>query len=210
MSRLRTVLETKMRHSGNWQYVVMRTPVGLLRGINVGGHNRLAMSDLRETVRELGFSDVVPYIQSGNVVFSCAETDRTNLSTHLEQAIANRSNVRTGVVVLSRPQLRSVVADIPYPQETNPKFLHVVFHRDQISPDTAETVAAAVQRARDKGSRDDATVIGNSLYLRTPDGLGRSVLAAELSRPPVATATEVVNTMRNWASVTRLMALLDD
>ncbi|WP_313815654.1 DUF1697 domain-containing protein [Citricoccus sp.] len=188
----------------------MRTHVGLLRGINVGGHNRLAMSDLREIVRGLGFSDVVTYIQSGNVVFSCDETEGTKLSTKLEQAIADRSDVRTGVVVLSRPHLRSVVADNPYPRETNPKFLHVVFHRDQISPDTAETVAAAVQRARDKGSRDDATVIGNFLYLHTPDGLGRSVLAAELSRPPAATATDVVNTMRNWATVTRLMALLDD
>ncbi|WP_188805889.1 DUF1697 domain-containing protein [Citricoccus zhacaiensis] len=188
----------------------MRTHVGLMRGINVGGHNRLAMSDLREIVTGLGFSDVVTYIQSGNVVFSCIETDCTQLSTQLEQAITDRSSVRTGVVVLSRPQLRSVVADNPYPQETNPKCLHVVFHRDQISRATAETVTAAVQRARGKGSRDDATVIGSSLYLRTPDGLGRSVLAAELSRPPAATATEVVNTMRNWATVTRLMALLDD
>ncbi|WMY79702.1 DUF1697 domain-containing protein [Citricoccus sp. I39-566] len=188
----------------------MRTHVGLMRGINVGGHNRLAMSDLREIVAGLGFSDVVTYIQSGNVVFSSVETDGTTLSTKLEQAIADRSSVRTGVVVLSRPRLRSVVADNPYPGETNPKFLHVVFHRDQISPATAETVTAAVRRARDRGSHDEATVIGRSLYLRTPDGLGRSVLAAELSRPPAATAIEAVNTMRNWATATRLMALLDD
>lgn len=187
----------------------MRTHVGLLRGINVGGHNRLAMADLREIVMALGFRDVETYIQSGNVVFTCAEFNLAELSTKLEQAIADRSDVRPGVVVLSRAQFKSVVANNPYPQEANPKCLHVVFHKEQIDPDTVNAVAEAVQRARSKGSLDEATVLGSSLYMRTPDGLGRSVLAAELTRLPASTATDGVNTMRNWATVTRLRSLLD-
>ena len=67
-----------------------------------------------------------------------------------------------------------------------------------------------MQRARGKGSKDEASAVGSYVYMRTPDGLGRSVLAAELSRTTAATRTEVANTMRNWATVTRLMALLDD
>lgn len=186
--------------------LIVRTHVALLRGINVGGHNRLAMSDLRGIVTALGFGDVATYIQSGNVVLSSSEADSTRLSVTLEQAIADRSDVRPSVVVLSRPQLRSVVADNPYPEETNPKCLHVVFHRERISPEAVDAVTAAERRARSKGSRDEAAVIGSSLYMRTPDGLGRSVLAAQLARPQGAPTTDVVSTMRNWATITKMMA----
>lgn len=103
-----------------------------------------------------------------------------------------------------------MVADNPYPHETDPKRLHVVFHREPISPDAATAVAEAEQRARSRGSLDEATVVGRSLYLRTPEGLGRSVLADLLARPRRASTSAVVNTMRNWATVTVLMAMLDE
>lgn len=188
----------------------MRTHVALLAGVNVGGHNRLVMSDLREIVMALGLSDVATHIQSGNVVFSSLESGATKLAVTLEEAIADRAGVRPGVVVLSHAQFRAVVDQNPYPQETNPKFLHVDFHRDRIRPDVVAAVTAAEQRAGSKGSRDEATVIGRVLYMRTPDELGRSKLAAELSRPREAMTNGAVNTMRNWASVTRLMVLLDE
>ena len=186
----------------------MRTHVALLRGVNVGGHNRLPMADLRRIVESLGHDDVATYIQSDNVVFGSSETDPERLAATLEHAIADSVGVRPGVVVLSRSQLESVVADNPYPQEDDPKRLHVVLHRAPISPDAAAVVTEAEQRARDKGSRDEATVLGSSLYLRTPDGLGRSVLADLLTRGPAARTHRAVTTMRNWATVTALVALL--
>lgn len=186
----------------------MRTHVALLRGINVGRHNRLAMADLRRIVEGLGFDAVATYIQSGNVVFSSGATGSLALADTIERAIADGSPVTPGVVVVARDELRSVVAQNPYPDETNPKFLHVVFHREPVPAASVAAVREAEQLARAKGSRDEATVTGRSLYLHTPDGLGRSVLAELLSRP--AAARDVVTTMRNWATVTRLMAMLDE
>jgi uncharacterized protein (DUF1697 family) len=183
--------------------------VALLRGINVGGHNKVAMTDLRDVVTSLGHKDVATYIQSGNVVFHSAEDDTTRLADALEHQIAERLGVRSSVVVLSRDELARVIADNPYPQETDPKCLHAVFRRHEMSPDAIAAVAVAQQRAHDKGSRDEATVIGRILYLRTPDGLGRSELAAQLARSGAATTSDTAGTARNWATVTKLMALLD-
>jgi uncharacterized protein (DUF1697 family) len=187
----------------------VRTHVALLRGINVGGKNKLAMADLRAITESLGVSDVASYIQSGNVVFGCSGGSSAELAVRLERAITDRSDVHPGVVILSREDLASVIAGNPYPEETNPKALHVVFHREPIDPKATAAVQAAVERAQAAGSRDEATVVGSTLYLRTPDGLGRSALGAALTRPG-ATGAGAVATARNWATVTKLAALLDE
>jgi uncharacterized protein (DUF1697 family) len=185
------------------------THVALLRGINVGGRNRVAMADLREVVTSLGHSDVATYIQSGNVMFTSEEADTTALAAALERAIAEALTVRPRVVVLSRNELSHVIADNPFPDETNPQCLHAAFRSGDVGPDEVAAVAAAVQRAREKGSRDEAQVLGRTLFLRTPDGLGRSELAAQLARSGGALASLAPATMRNWATVRRLLALCD-
>jgi uncharacterized protein (DUF1697 family) len=187
----------------------MRTHVALLRGINVGGHNEVAMADLRQLVTSLGHADVATYVRSGNVVFTSPQTDTSTLADALELQIAERLGVRPGVVVLSREQLAQVIADNPYPQETNPRCLHAVLRRREMGPEQIAAVATAQQRATDKGSRDEAAVVGRTLFLRTPDGMGRSELAAQLARSGGALSSAAAGTARNWATVTRLMALLD-
>jgi len=179
--------------------------LALLRGINVGGHNKVAMADLRDLATALGFADVTTYIQSGNLLFSCAEADTAELADKLERAIASQLNVRPAVVVLSGSELTQVMADNPYPDEANPKCLHAVFRRDEVGPDGVAAVAAAVQRARETGSRDDAAIVGRTLFMHTPDGFGRSELAARL----VNSKAQATGTARNWATVTKLMAMLD-
>ena len=184
----------------------MPSHVALLRGINVGGHNKVAMADLRDVVASLGHTDVETYIQSGNVVFTSAETDTAAVAAALERAIAERTGVQAGVVVVSREELDRIVAGNPYPEETDPKRVHVVFHRGGTRG--TDAVAAAEQRAWDKGSPDRATVVDGTLYLHTPDGLGRSELAAQLARPAVAREVGDTATTRNWSTVLRLHAML--
>jgi uncharacterized protein (DUF1697 family) len=113
--------------------------------------------------------------------------------------------VQPAVVVLSRAGLARVIADNPFPQEPSPKCLHAVFQREEMTPDAIAAIAAAQQSARAKGSRDEAIVVGRTLFLRTPDGLGRSELATQLPR----SRGHAAGTARNWATVTRLMAMLD-
>ncbi len=185
----------------------MRTHVALLRGINVGGRNKIAMADLREVAASLGHTDVGTYIQSGNVLFTAQETDTGAMAAALEQAIGEALGVRPGVVVISRDELRQVIRDNPYPGEPNPRYVHTVFFCEPLGPGVPEQVADAVRRAAERGGRDAAQVIGRTVFLHTPDGFGRSELATLLlgrAGSPVAGGTA-----RNWATVTKLLALCD-
>jgi uncharacterized protein (DUF1697 family) len=161
----------------------MPTHVALLRGINVGGRNKVAMADLREVVASLGYADVATYVQRGAI----------------EAALEERLGVSPAVVVLSRKELEQVVDGNPWPEERDGKHLHVVFTAGE--PD-ADVVAAAQEKA---AGGDEARIVGGMLYMHTPNGLGRSKLAAELARrgPKDGTA-------RNWTTVTKLLAMLSD
>jgi uncharacterized protein (DUF1697 family) len=180
--------------------------LALLRGINVGGRSKVAMADLRDVATSLGHAEVATYIQSGNLLFATADTDAASLADGLEAEIASRLGVRPAVVVLSGPDLAQVITDNPFPGEANPRYVHAIFHRDAIDADGIARVAAAVERVRQSGSRDDAVVVGRALYIHTPDGFGRSDLAAQLTRKSVQPA----GTARNWATVTKLMTMLGE
>jgi len=184
----------------------MATHIALLRGINVGGRNKVAMADLREVMASLGHTDVVTYIQSGNVVFSTGDADTEAMASALEQAIAGALGVKPAVVVLSRADLAQAIQDNPYAGEPNPKAVHAVFFRD-MPPGLAEAIAAAEQRDAERGGQGSAQVVGRTLFVHTPLGFGRSELAAYLlgrSASPAAAGTA-----RNWATVTKLLALCD-
>jgi uncharacterized protein (DUF1697 family) len=189
--------------------VGMPTHVALLRGINVGGRNRVAMAALREVVRGLGHTEVATWIQSGNVVFTSAEHDPAAIAAALERAIGDQLGVRPRVVALSCLELAQVVAGNPFPGEEDPRLLHAVFWNGPLGPELLAAVAAAQQRSRELGGRDEARVVGTTLYLHTPDGLGRSELAAQLTRMGAGRAGGRAATARNWATVRKLLAMCD-
>lgn len=190
-----------------------RTHLLLLRGINVGGRNRLAMADFVAVLESLGHEEVVTYIQSGNAAFRAGalrrgETaDPAALAGAVEKALALRCGVTCGAVAVSRDEFAEVIAANPYVSGAgrDPKTVHVVLRGADFTPDELTAMSAAYDRARAKGSPDEMTVVGRTLYLQTPAGLGRSELAAQLSR----TAGMRSGTARNWATVTRLAELLD-
>jgi uncharacterized protein (DUF1697 family) len=186
----------------------MPTHIALLRGINVGGHNKVSMTDLRQVFESLGHTEVATYIQSGNVVFTPGGTGtvlgNAEHAGALEQAIASATGVSPKVVVLTADELDQVVRENPFPDEPNPKCLHAVFYATGPGPD-ADAVAAAQRQAEERGSRDEAQVKGRTLYLHTPDGLGRSELANLLLAR--ARGAAAAGTARNWATVTKLVSL---
>ncbi len=184
----------------------MATHIALLRGINVGGRNKVAMADLRKVMASLGHTGVVTYIQSGNAVFTTAEADTGALASALEQAISAALGVTPAVVVLSREELEQAVRDSPYPDEPNPKYVHAVFFRET-PPGVAEAIAAGEQREAERGGRDSARMVGRTLFVHTPDGFGRSELALFLLGRRASPAA--AGTARNWATVTKLLALCD-
>jgi uncharacterized protein (DUF1697 family) len=184
----------------------MPSHVALLRGVNVGGR-KVVMAELRQVVTSLGHTDVATYIQSGNVIFTAAQSDAGALAHAMEAAIAAAFDMRVAVVVLSRADLAEVIRVNPYPAEPNPRFVHGVFLPADPDQATLAGVEAAVKQVAEQGSSDEATLIGRTMYLHTPDGFGRSALATALlakRSSPVATGTA-----RNWATVTKLLALCD-
>ncbi|MBO0823600.1 MAG: DUF1697 domain-containing protein [Actinobacteria bacterium] len=178
--------------------------LALLRGINVGGHNKVAMADLRQIAADLGYTDISTYIQSGNLMFSSDDPDAAGHADLLQKAIAERLGVHAGVVVLTAGELDAVITGNPFPNETNDRCVHAVLRTGPMDSRALTAVAEAVRKARERGSRDNAIVVGQTLYLHTPDGFGRSDLAARL----VSSAAQAGGTARNWATVNKLRALL--
>jgi uncharacterized protein (DUF1697 family) len=189
--------------------------VALLRGVNNLGGNKVTMAELRAVVTALGHKDVVTYIQSGNVLFAprpgntrtAGQVDTAALAAELEQAIAVGTGVRARAVVLSAEELVRCVRDNPYPGQANPRLLHAVFLPELPGPGLAAWVADAERHARAEGSRDEAQVLGRTVYLHTPDGYPRSELRRVLARAGGPTSPALAGTARNWATVSRLLEL---
>ena len=200
--------------SGSGQNNAMASHVALLRGINVGGRNKVPMADLREVVTSLGHTGVTTYIQSGNVLFSTADTDTAKLAAALESAIGQRFGIWASVVVLSRDDLAEVLAGNPYPDEPNPKCVHVVFLNAEPPEDLLARIAAAESAASAKGSRDTIRGVGRALFLHTPDGYGNSDLALAVFRivsaPAKQKKQDLAATARNWATATKLLSLCEE
>jgi uncharacterized protein (DUF1697 family) len=192
----------------------MASHVALLRGINVGGRNKVPMAELREVAVALGHAEVATYIQSGNLLFSTAETDNAKLAAALESAIEDRFGLWSSVVVLSRDELAEVLAANPYADEPNPRLVHVVFLNADPPRDVLDRIAAAVSAAAAKGSRDTVQAAGAALYVHTPDGFGKSELALNLFRilaPPAKQKKQGLGaTARNWATATKLLSLCEE
>jgi uncharacterized protein (DUF1697 family) len=172
--------------------------VALLRGINVGGHGKLPMADLRAIAEELGYGDVATYIQSGNLVLSTSDGAAT-VQRDLATAIAAATDVAPAVMVRTRAQLAKVVRDNPFlARGEDVGHLHVVFTDGPVAPALAALDLASY-------APEEAIAVGRELHLFLPNGVGRSKLAVDLGRQKGA-----VGTMRNWRTVTAILAMADE
>jgi uncharacterized protein (DUF1697 family) len=161
-------------------------------------------------VASLGHTEVTTYIQSGNVLFTrgtAGRTDTAALAAELERAIAGGTGVRARAVVLSREELAGCLRGNPYPGQADPRRLHAVFLPGVPGPDLAAWVADAERQVRANGSRDEAQLVGRTVYLHTPDGYPPSELRRVLARAGGPTSAAMAGTARNWATVRKLVEL---
>jgi uncharacterized protein (DUF1697 family) len=186
----------------------MATHVALLRGINLGGKNKVAMTDLRTLVAGLGHADVSTYIQSGNVLFSAPPgADCADAAQAISEAIAATLGVTAPVVVITRDELAEIHAANPFPDEPDPKRVHAVVLSQPPGPELAAKLEAAVAQASAKGDPSAVATVGRTLYLHTPAGYGRSDLAAAVLRTVSSPKAGLTGTARNWATMTKLLDL---
>lgn len=174
------------------------THIALLRGINVGGHNKLPMADLRDLFDQLGHTNVATYVQSGNIVFTSETSDEPTLIRGITTAIHDRFAYNVPTIVRTTGELATVASHHPYrAAEPDDAKLHVIF-LDEAPPSEA---IPALDPAR--FTPDEFTLEGRHLYVVYPNGQGRSKLTIDA----VERAYGVTATARNWRTVTRLLEL---
>jgi uncharacterized protein (DUF1697 family) len=88
--------------------------VALLRGINVGGHNKVNMSDLKDLFAELGCQETITYIQSGNIVFKTETKEQSSIEKAIKERIIEKFSVNVEVIVKSREELSKIIAETPF------------------------------------------------------------------------------------------------
>jgi len=174
--------------------------VALLRGINVGRNKRVPMSQLRQMVTDLGYTDVVTYLQSGNAVFTSASSP-TYAAQAIEQGLAAGVGVESKVVVRSHAELVAAVDADPLKEVARDPARHLVGFLSG-EPD-AEHRAALVDFIGAQTDPDQCSIIGNHLYLWCPQG----ILDSLFTKVDWNKRLGVTTTMRNWSTVTRLVDL---
>ena len=177
----------------------MGRQVALLRGINLGPRNRIAMPELREALGEAGYGEVRTYVQSGNLVLDSSDSPAA-LEAALERLISERFSLEIPVIARTRKELAAVVKRNPLADVAeDPKRYQVSFLSDKLKPkqlDELNAIATGEERL---------VAHGRELYAWHPDGVGRSKLSAKLAGAGLG----VKATARNWKTVETLLEMAD-
>jgi uncharacterized protein (DUF1697 family) len=178
----------------------MANRIVLLRGINLGSTNRIAMPALRDAFAEAGFDAVRTYLQSGNVVVSSKAAPKT-VAQKTRRLIADEFGLDIDVVVRTRDELAEVVRRNPLAKVAkDPKRYQVSF--------LDRKPAREVVRKLEELAVDEERLVadGRELYAWHPGGVARSKLWTALAGRGLG----VTATARNWTTVTKLLELADD
>ena len=177
----------------------MTTHVALLRAINVAGHNKVRMAELRDLLADLGFANVQSLLQSGNLVFDSRAGTPARLESTLEQAARDRLQLETAFFVRTAKEWAEIVAGNPFPDEAKRDPGHLVVMSLKGAPDREHVTALEKAIV----GREVVRAGGRHLYLVYPDGIGRS----KLTNASIERKLGTQGTARNWNTVLKLAAL---
>ncbi len=175
--------------------------LALLRGINVGGNNIIKMADLKAWFESMGLTDVVTYIQSGNVIFKSAEKDKAKLTIKIEVGLSERFNYEARLVTITHKQLKQTVEDAPrgFGKEPDKFRYDVVFLKEPLTP------KEAMKSVSVKEGIDNAYAGKDVLYFSRLIAKASSSHLTKIVGMPVYQNM----TIRNWNTTTRLLALME-
>lgn len=174
----------------------MAVCVAMLRGINVGGHKRIKMDQLRISFEALGFERVSTYIQSGNVVFKVAKGSPARLGKNIEERIVSDFGFSASVIVRTSAELSEIIAANPFLKQRgiDHEKLHVTFLSE------IPAAPALKKLAEFTVAPDQSRCVGREIFLHLPNGFS----ASSLWKVPWEKALAVVTTTRNWRTVNAL------
>lgn len=175
----------------------MVTVVILLRGINVGGHHKVKMSELSEYCTQLGAHEVSTYIQSGNIVCQLPASALADFPQRLSHFIASKKGFSPDAILITKSNFQDILAQNPFSTLLEEdKHGHLFFFTAPIlNHEAAYALLSPTEKIQFSGS---------ILYLYAPDGIGRSKLAAKLDQTIGASSTA-----RNWRTILKINDLLE-
>jgi uncharacterized protein (DUF1697 family) len=179
----------------------MNVIISMLRGVNVGGHNKIKMDQLRAVYESLGFREAQTYIQSGNVVCRADKRDLATACTRIEKGIERHFGFRPSVIVRTAPELREVIVRNPFAKRSgmDASRLLVAFLASSPAADALDKVLKI------KCEPQELRVSGRELFIYFPNGLARPTL-------PMATVERTLKiafTGRNWNTVRKLLEMAE-
>jgi uncharacterized protein (DUF1697 family) len=173
--------------------------VAILRGINVSGQKLIRMEDLKDLFDSFGFTDIVTYIQSGNVIFHTPSTSQETLVRKISEGILGKFGFDVPVIVRNTDELKEIIRKNPFPGEKNilADKLHVTF--------LSEVPEEERKQHLEKLScgQDRFALAGKEVYLYCPGGYGNT----KLSNTFFENKLKVTATTRNWNTVNKLLEL---
>jgi len=174
----------------------MKTYIALLRGINVGGHRKVPMAELRDLLTMIGFSNVKTYIQSGNVIFQTKEIALMQLENGIRKSIETHFGFDVSVMVRTRKQLQKIFDNCPFSED---KKINSYFAILSHSPDKD-----LVQEAYEKTYENEEYEITNDcLYFYSNRGYGNSKFSLNYFEKKL----NINATARNYKTMLKLLSL---
>jgi len=174
----------------------MAAIVCMLRGVNVGGHNKIKMEPLRSLCATLKLDCAQTYVQSGNVVFRTGEKNLALLSKRIQDALESNFGFRPEVILRTASEMRHIIARNPFASRhgIEPAKLLVAFLASNPGKEARENLARLDTRGEELHAR------GYELYIYYKNGMGKTKLSS-------AAIEKILNTPatgRNWNTVLKL------
>lgn len=176
--------------------------ISFLRGVNMTGHNSIKMTDLSALYKDLGFSDAITYIQSGNVIFSRLDAERvSDIELKIEKAIKERFSHNVPVMIRKADELRNLISINPYLVEENfePSKMAVIFLHEKVTNEQIQKVIS-IDYPPDKYK-----IIGCEIFIYCPNGFGRTKLYTNFFEKKMG----VTGTARNWKTITTMLDMVE-
>lgn len=170
-----------------------------MRGINVGGNGIIKMADLKTAVEKAGFTGVKTYIQSGNIIFSSAETDTARVEVKLEKTVLSTFKIESPVVAVNRTHLAEILAQAPPEWEKDDLRRYIAFIKAPV------TAADIIGDFEVKEGVDSVQAGNGVIYMTTTmEGLTKSKLSKVMGKPSYKLVT-----MRNYTTAKKMLELMD-
>ena len=169
--------------------------VALLRAVNLGARNKLAMGDLRDLLDDLGYDDVRTHLQSGNAVFRAGTRSARDVEKQVEDAVGDRLGLDIRVLVRTAAHLRKVVATDPFGDRAHDHSRYLVGFCDRRVP-----AKALADLDASTFEPEELAAVGRELYVWLPKGSHDSRLLRSVTEKKLG----LTMTMRTWRVVNRL------